>query len=223
MPQTNIFRWRGIRGWIVLSGGGAVDTADVLNIEAAMLRHTISQGPIAYIWAASDLETADRHMDSLRELGARTGYLLDIITEDDATLKQQLSEAGVIILGDGPDYAVLRDALVGLPWQAIEDSMNRGATLYVVGQSAAMMGQLALEGDDLTAGTGWLSDAIILPGYTSDQAEQLRDAVLRLPQGGYGLGISEGAALALGPNGTVEVWGNGQITVSLGQNFEPDA
>ncbi len=223
MPQANIFRWRDTNGWIVLSGGGAIESADVLNIEAALLNHTISQGPIAYVWAASDLETADLHMDSLRELGARTGYLLDILTEDDATLKQQLGEAGVIILGDGPRHADLRDALTGFPWEVIEDTLRRGATLYVVGQSAAMMGSQELNGDALTDGTGWLLDALILPAYTPDQAEHLRAAVAQLPPGGYGLGIAEGAALAFGPNGEVEVWGNAQITVSLNQSYDTGA
>lgn len=223
MPQANIFRWRAGNGWIVLSGGGPPDADDNLAIEAGVLTRTVSQGPIAYVWAARDIEAADKHMDSLRELGARTGYLIDILTEDDDTLSRQLREAGVIILGDGPRVAVLRDALVGVAWRAIEESFSRGATLYVAGQSAAIMGAYMIPddtaGDAPSDGAGWLADALILPGYAPDQADDLRDHVAQLPDGGYGLGIGAGAALALGPDGSVEVWGNTQITVSLGRSY----
>ncbi|MBN1563263.1 MAG: hypothetical protein JXA10_05455 [Anaerolineae bacterium] len=228
MPQANIFRWRAGTGWMILAGGGAPDSDDNFNIEAGMLTRTVSQGPIAYVWAAGDIETADRHMDALRDLGARTGYLIDILTEDDESLQRELSEAGVIILGDGPRTTTLRDALVGVSWRAIEESFNRGATLYIVGRSAAIIGAHMLpdaentevEDHTLRAGAGWLADALIVPRYTPDQADALRAHVARLPAGGYGLGIAEGAALAFGPNSTVEVWGNAKITVSLGSSYD---
>ncbi|NDJ76592.1 MAG: hypothetical protein GYB65_10070 [Chloroflexi bacterium] len=216
MPQVNVFNWRAGAGWIVLSGGGPIDSDDVNNIEARMLQHTVSQGPIAYVWAASDLEAADRHMDSLRELGARTGYLVDVVLEEDDALRAQLSEAGVVILGDGSRIERLYDAMSGVVLRGIEEAFRRGATIYAVGQSAAMLGALVPAGD----GFGWLANAVIMPAYTAQQADQLRDGVLRQP-GGYGLGIAAGAALALGPQGEVEVWGNASITISLGQDFTP--
>jgi hypothetical protein len=223
MPQANIFRWRTGNGWIVLSGGGSPDSDDNSNIDAGVLTRTVSQGPIAYVWAAGDIEAADRHMDSLRELGARTGFLIDILTEDDDTLHRQLSEAGVIILGNGPRVGVLHDALAGVAWRAIEESFSRGATLYVAGQSTAIMGAYRIADepaqDAPSDGAGWLADALILPGYTPDQTDDLRDRVAQLPDGGYGLGIGTGAALALGPDGSVEVWGNAKITVSLGRSY----
>jgi hypothetical protein len=93
-------------------------------------------------------------MDALRELGARTGYLVDILTEDDNTLARQLSEAGVIILGDGPRRDVLRDALAGTALRSIEEAFDRGATLYAVG-----CGGLRCRPDDgpLLQSTGWRS------------------------------------------------------------------
>jgi hypothetical protein len=220
MPQANIFRWRAGNGWLVLSGGGAWQSEDVLSVEASMLGHTVSQGPVAYVWAAGDIEVADRHMEALRDLGARTGYLVDILAEEDNVLFRQLSEAGVIILGDGPRREVLRESLVGVALRGIEEAFNRGATIYAVGASAAVLGIHAVEGDELVTGFNWLAHSIMLPGYTGEQAERLRSWVQQHPES-YGLGLSEGAALALGPCGEVEVWGNAAITVSLGQRYNP--
>jgi hypothetical protein len=222
MPQRNIFQWRAGNGWLVLSGGGNWDTQDVTGIEANVLTHTVSQGPIAYVWAAGDVETADRHMDSLRDLGARTGYLVDILSEGEDDLFRQLSEAGVIILGDGARGEILRDAMAGVVLRSIEMAFSQGATLYTVGMSVPMLGARVFYSDSWSAGFGWLAQSVIMPGYTTEQADRLRDWVQAYPEG-YGLGLGEGAALALGPQGEVEVWGNGAITVSLGQLFRPGA
>ncbi len=220
MPQANIFQWRAGIGWLVMTGGGALESEDNLNIVAATLSRTVSQGPLAYVWAASDIESADLHMDLLRDLGARTGYLVDVLTEEDDVLFHQLNEAGLIILGDGPRQETVRDALVGAAMRGIEELFSRGATLYAIGASAALIGAYAAEGDALVPGFGWLANSIILPGYTPEQAERLRGCVQRVENGyGYGLGLGHGAALALGPRGEVEVWGNKAITVSLGQSY----
>jgi hypothetical protein len=159
-------------------------------------------------------------MESLAELGARTGYLVDILTEEEDILRQQLGEAGVIILGSGPRQDSLREALFGVAWQTIEEAFDRGATLYAEGLSASLMGAYGLEGQTLVKGFNWLAQSIILPGYTLDAVTDLRRAVQQHPDT-YGLGLGEGAALAFGPNGEVEVWGDATaITVSLGQNYE---
>lgn len=221
MPQAQIFRWRAGSGWIVLSGGGSWDSDDNFNIESHMLNHTHSAGPMAYIWAASDLETADRHMDALNELGARTGYLVDVMTESDDALTSQLSEAGVIILGDGPRPLELREGLIGPAMAGIEEAFRRGATLYAPGNSAALFGAHILGTGELFPGFGWLSNAIIVPYYDHERAQDLRAGLLAHPEN-YGAGLNEGAGLALGPAGQVEVWGNRAVTISLGQQYTPD-
>jgi hypothetical protein len=223
MPQANIFRWRAGTGWLVLSGGGPRDSEAVLDIEAKMLNHTVSLGPLAYIWTADDIDTADWHMDAMRDLGARTGYLVDIMTEDDETLIRQLGEAGVIVLGDGPRQHELRQALDGAPIHSIETAFDRGATVYAIGHSAAMLAAYSLSGETPTPALNWLADSIILPGYKVDQAERLRRSVYQQPDS-YGLGLGQEAALALGPNGEVQIWGDpAAVTISLGQHFNTDS
>jgi len=217
MPQVNIFEWRD-GGWLVLAGGGLWDSEDNLAVAGRMLNQTVSQGPIAYIWAATDIESADEHMETLRDLGARTGYLVDLMTESDTSLADQISEAGVIILDDGPRLGEMRDALVGPALRAIEESYQRGATVYAVGGSAALFGAYAAYGDSLLPGLNWLSHSIIVPAYGSERAERLHGWIQQHPTE-FGLGLGQGSALALGPRGEVELWGNAAVTVSLGQNY----
>jgi hypothetical protein len=192
----------------------------VQNIEASLLRRTVSPGPIAYVWAAGDIEAADRHMDSLRDLGARTGYLVDILTEADDVLATQLAEAGMIILGDGPDQESLREALPGVVLRALDEAYQRGASIYSIGRSAALWGAAAVENGASIVGFNWLANALVAPGYVSDEADALRDWVHQLRAARYGLGLGAGAALALGPHGEVEIWGAPAVTVSLGPDYD---
>lgn len=222
MPQQHIFRWRAGGGWLVLSGGGPSDSDEGSSIIAHMLGHTHSLGPIAYIWAANDPDTADAEMDLLRDLGARTGYLVDIVTEEDDLLFTQLGEAGVIILGDGPNTQTLYDALPGVVLTSILGAFTRGATVFAIGQSAALWGTVRLVDDTVQPGLAWLTSALILPGYTPDHADMLREGII-VSAASYGLGLGAGAAIAFGPRGEVEVWGNRAITITLGQEYDPDA
>lgn len=222
MPQQHIFRWRAGTGWLVLSGGGSSDTEDGASIAAHMLGHTLSQGPIAYIWAANDLDTADAEMDALRELGARTGYLVDIVTEEDDILFTQISEAGVIILGAGPHIETLHDALPGVALDSILHAFARGATIFASGQSAALWGAFRAAENTIVPGLNWLNSALIMPGYTPEHADLLR-ACITESDASYGLGLSKGAAIAFGPHGEVEIWGNRAVTITLGQEYNPNA
>ena len=221
MPQAHIFRWRSGAGWIVLSGGGSWDSDEVFEIESHVLNRAHLAGPIAYVWAASDIETADRHLDALGEMGARTGYLIDIMTETDDMLISQLSEAGVIILGDGPNPLILRDGLVGPAMTGIEAAFRRGATIYAPGNTAALWGAHILGTDDVFEGFGWLSSAFVVPYYASERVDGLHAGLFTHPAH-YGVGLAEGAGLALGPAAQVEVWGNRAVTVSLGQQYSPE-
>src|SRR5258708_12273197 len=115
MPQANVIRWRDGAGWLVLSGGGDIESAEVGEIEAEALARVPAGDPVAYIWAATDVETADKHLTALEDLGAPTGFLIDVLTEDDATLREQLAVVGMVIIEDAPNLTEFQSGLLGLP------------------------------------------------------------------------------------------------------------
>jgi cyanophycinase-like exopeptidase len=212
MPQANVIRWRDGAGWLVLSGG---DTSDTGDIEADALAYVHAGDPVAYVWAAGDVETADKHLTALEDLGAPTGYLVDVLTEDDDTIRRELAHAGLVLVGDGPNAKGLRAGLLGAALDGITAAFERGAVVLGIGQGAAILGSF-MTGQ---AGIGWVEGAIIVPHYDQDDAPaHLRELLQQHPQA-YGLGIARGSALALGPSGEVEAWGAGKVTVTLGRNF----
>jgi len=216
MPQVQVIRWREGAGWLVLAGGGNGDD-DTSDIEAQALTKIRMGEPIAYIWAAGDADSADEHLSALIDMGAPTGYLVDIVSEDDDTISAQLVEAGMIVLGDGPKPDALRSALAGATLDALDTAYQRGAVILGIGVGATLLGSV-VENDK--PGLGWLENAIVVSRYgTNGRSEKMRELLGRHGTS-YGLGIHAGSALALGPQGELEALGNRQITVSLGRGVD---
>jgi hypothetical protein len=185
MPQANVIRWREGAGWLVMCGGGDFANGETGEVEAEALTRVQPGDPIAYIWAAGDVETADRHLADLEDLGGPTGYLVDILTEDDDTLRQQISAAGLIVIGDGQNLKALRSGLPGAALEGIGAAFERGAVILGMGQSAALLGSWL----ENLEGIGWVEGAIIVPGYEHpDQPAQLRQLLLSHPKA-YGLRV----------------------------------
>jgi hypothetical protein len=213
--MPSVLRWRDGLGWIILAGGGDIRSTETGEVEATALGRTKPGDPIAYIWAAGDVETADTHLDLLEDLGGPTGYLVDVLTEDDDTLRKQVSIAGLIIIGDGPNIKGLRSGLLGAAQEAMITAYEQGALIMGIGNGAAVLGSLV----ENQPGLAWVEKAIIVPAYdTEDGPPKLRDQLLRHPES-YGLGLRSGSAVALGPDGKIEAWGTSQPTIMLGSSF----
>lgn len=223
MPQASVFHWRDGGGWLVLSGGGDFRTGQTEEIDLNILSKTISLNPLAYLWSAGDIESADDYLDYLQELGGRTGFLVDLHSENGPTIEAQLKEAGIIILGDGPQPERLLAALTPPIKAAIEQAYVDGATIYAQGKLAALMAAwMPAPMLSLQQGWGWLQTALVSSPYSTEQDSQRLKAWLaeQLPMA-YGLGIAPGTALAFSPEGTIETWGDGEVTVLLGREFQP--
>ena len=87
--QSSIFQWPDGAGWFVLSGGGDFQKGESENIDSSMILRSAADGALAYIWAASDLDTAENYLTYIADLGGRSGYPVDIVSEDDASLASQ--------------------------------------------------------------------------------------------------------------------------------------
>ncbi len=215
MPRANVIRWREGAGWLVLSGGADSNSAEASEVEAEALARASAGEPLAYIWAAGNVEDADEHLIALEDLGAPTGYLVDVQTEDDDTIRRQLTEAGMIIIGDGADAKQLRSSLLGAALEGISAAYERGAVVLGIGQGAAVLGAFI----DDKEGLNWIERAIIQPHYEQEASPAALRAQLAKHPDAYGLGVGTGSALALGPNGELAAWGKRQVTVALGSKI----
>lgn len=223
MPQANIFRWREGAGWLILSGGGSFEEGKHEAIDALMLSRNIADGALAYIWSAGDIETAGQHLQYYDDLGGPSSYLVDVISEDDDTLREALHDAGIIVIGDGPDIGRLYNSLHGAAIEALSAAFERGSLIVGIGAGAEVFGDWVLRpaSEGVRQGFGWLSGAAIVPVALSNAERRTLRGLLRSQPFAYGLGLGVGSALAFGP-GTIESWGSNEVAVTLGQGYLDD-
>ncbi len=224
MTRSSMFEWQQGAGWLILGPRSDTQTGPSDAIDSRVLTRGAADGPLVYIWAANDLESADQYLDYVQELGGQAGYPVDIVSDDDETLTEQLAEAGVIVIGDGPHTDRLFNSLHGAAIRDIQLAFEQGAVVYGAGLGAEVLGQWFLHGSDSMPrkGFGWLANAAILTDDGSQaMKEQLQRLLLEEPTA-FGLGIGANSALAFGPDGQVEAWGDRHIAISLGKAYATD-
>ncbi len=218
MPEQNIFRWMDGRGWLILSGRLTPDGADVGDIRSLVLARSAADGAVACVALSGDVSAAERLLDDLEELGAPSGYVVDLVTEDDLTITKRLSEASVIVLDSAPDAGTARSLLLGAPIEGIQTAFENGGMILAEGHSAAVFGTwVRTQEGGVTNGMEWLEGAVVFA--TDHPVGGVARTVLELQPHGYAVGIGSGSALALGPDGEVQVWGRGQVSVALGSAY----
>lgn len=210
MSQNLVLHWIEGDGWLVLSGG-----ADALGeIRAQALARLRIDGYVAYIGTNDDDE--DELLDDMGDLGAPTGYLVNVLTEDDHTIRGILQDAAMVVVPGDVDLGELRSALQGAGAEGIQTAYERGAVILFEGAASMLVGKLVLAGVRFVDGFGWLEGAFVVPSVASvADSTEARD-LIGTHEVQIAVGIGEGSALVLGPNGQIETWGKKQVTVALG-------
>ena len=205
------FTWFDSPGWIILSG-----RPDFLSeIRARALSRFNGGGAIAYISLAGDL--GDALMDDLAELGAPAGYLVDLDDLDNNEIYERLCTAGMIVIEAADDADGLRALTTHTVASALKSALEQGAVILFEGAAASVAGEHRLaSGGKLDRGLKFIGNALIASGANRTAAiDSARAALGDMPD----LSIMElglGAALALGPDQQVETWGDGEVTIRLG-------
>jgi len=215
MTKAGPLRWATGAGWLVLVGGGEVaEASDRLLARADFSR------PIAVLPTASGSTMwGEALLEDTADLGGPRGYVVPIFTPRDARNRENcrlLADAGLILLGDGDGIALARTLRDSPALEGVAEAFARGALVVGIGGGAAPLGEWVLQIEEAREGErgwGWIRDAVVVPRFVGAEQEPWLQALLRRWPGILGLGIPEGTALALGPDGQVETWGEEKVTV----------
>lgn len=219
MGQRGPLRWRSGQGWLVLCGGEGDEA-----VHHAVLARCAPGGPAVLVMAAA--EDPDRARDYERRYRAWGGPPLRVLTlrsrEDafQAAHARWLLEARLVLIADGEVRRLLEIFFDTPALQAMLTAYHSGAVVLGIGAGAEAMGTWVLgRGFEEALGAwGWLPGAFVVSHYTPEAARALQAALHRHPFA-YGIGLAEGAALALGPQDQIERWGQGEITVVFGARW----
>ena len=220
MTQAGPLIWATGAGWLVLVGSEERDRSETAELDDRLLALADFSRPVAFLpTAGGSLKEGEALLDDYADLGGPHGYVVPIYGAEDALDRENrdlLAEAGLIVLGGG-DPRVLAQTLRGTPaLEGMAEAFVRGAVVIGMGAGAAPLGEWVLSTEAPEEGEpawGWLRGAVVVPHFAgAGQASELR-AALRTWPGLVGIGVPERTALALGPEGQVETWGEGEVTV----------
>lgn len=211
MSRSSVLEWPDARGWLVLAGGP--DTA----VRGRAIQRMGAGGVVVYINTGHG---SDSIQEDMEDLGAPTGYILDILSEDDETIQQQMADANLIVIGGEDSTTDIRSAVIGPVATAIKEGLERGAVLLCEGNAAAIWGTWMVdEAGGPLPGLEWLPRSIVVPGVTSVAENPMATRLLAEHPNALLIGPGHTSALALGPDGAVEAWGERQVMIALGREY----
>lgn len=211
MAMQDILRWQDGAGWLILSGGND----SLSEIRAMALSRAKSNGSVAYIGLHED--DNEDIIDDMADLGAPTGYLVNIRTEDDDTIKQRIEDASLIVISDEYDPEIMYSALVGIAIDTLREAYENGKVILVEGRQIGLFGKLFLINDDTPKDAfNFVENTLILADVVSLGDSALAIELLEARLATIALGVGVGSALVLGQGRQVETWGKQQVSIALG-------
>ncbi len=225
MPQRGPLQWVDGEGWLILSGGGDWESGETDAVDAHILSIANLDRPMIILLSEGEREFGHRLLDHYTTLGGPGGEVMMLDGPQRQILHEPrfmtlLAEAGILYLGGDEPWILTRSLQNTVALAQILKGYGTLQGLLIVGADAGAMAlgawvTRAGREDALIPGLGLVRSAIIAPQFTTTQETPALRAQLRQHPGFVGLGIPRGAALALGPQGQVEIWGQGEITAVI--------
>ncbi len=232
MPQQGPLQWLDGEGWLILAGGGDWRRSETDPIDAQILTLANLDRPMVILLAEGSRADADDLLEHFTLLGGPGGeaFSLANMTRDQLETESFITliqEAGILYLG-GENPLPLVNNLYNTPAlrYIVEGySTLQGLTLVGMGAGAAALSRWVFTPHpphQQAMGFGFLMNAVVVPHFTTTEASPILRALPQIGNNLLGLGIPDGTALALGPEGQVVTWGGGQITAVVAAPEDPD-
>jgi hypothetical protein len=211
MPSvlSDLLRRPAGKGWLVLTGGPVPE--DLIHRALALVGQAGSLA--AVVPAASDLQKAESQLRGWTDASGWSGRVADC--ESPAVLEDVLLEAALILLPElSGSEAYLRALETTDAGEYLLAALDAGVVVVAEGQAAEAMGAYigpAVTTDSVVPALGWLP-GVVLQAHFTDQ--------IPFPFAGkrknlFRIGLPEGVAIAMGPDGEREIWGEGQPTITF--------
>ena len=202
-------------GWLVFSGGNTAGS----EIRAQAIARAKSYGVTAYISTADD--GGDELFDDMLDLGARTGYFIDLEFDEPEEMIEQLKTASLIAIEVGSSVDALYHALRGAALEGIKQAYERGGVVLIEGLAANLFGRWLLSDEgQILEGFNWIVNAFIEPESTGIDDSRAVQTILHQIEDAIAINIAAGSALVLGAEGQIEIWGEDkEVTISLGRSY----
>jgi hypothetical protein len=222
MPHQGPLQWLDGEGWIILLGGGDWRRGATDPVDARLLSLANLDRPMVVLISEGSSNLADEILEHYALLGGPGGQAFSLATMTRDQFQTEafvtlLQEAGILYLGGDNPLPLINNLLGTLTLRAIVEGYStlQGLSLIGVGAGAAALGRWVFPPAppyQQTMGLGFLINAVVAPHFTTTAETPILRALPQIGGTFLGLGIPDNTALALGPEGQLETWGEGQIT-----------
>jgi hypothetical protein len=222
MPQQGPLHWLDGEGWLVLVGGGNWRLGETDAIDAQILTLTNLDRPMVVLISEGSPALADDILEHYTLLGGPGGQAFSLATMTRDQLQTEvfislLQEAGILYLGGENPLPLVNNLHGTLAMRTIVEGYStlQGLSLVGVGAGAAALGRWVFPPRppyQPAMGLGFLINAVAAPHFTTTEEVPILRALPQINGALLGLGIPDATALALGPEGQLEMWGEGQVT-----------
>jgi hypothetical protein len=213
MNQQGPLRWITGKGWLILSAASPDS-----DIRSQTLARADAEGVVVYASFADD--RGDALMDDMEDLGALTGYLVDFEVDRGAALRKHLEDVSLLVIETGNSLDRFLAALTDDVAAALRRVYEQGAVLLIEGLAVNAFGRWVLtDSGAVVEGLNWLENVFVEPAAPEDHERATMKQLLGAFDRGIGITIGEESALVLGGNGSLEVWGRGNVQVLLGRQY----
>lgn len=205
-------------GWVVLTsqvphlGGETPELA-----ERLLERMDLSRPPVCITAADKPPKELPELLEEIETLLGVRPALMELGLEPPA----ELSMVSLMILAGGSVHGWVQALDNSLLGEVVLQALSRGAIILAIGPAAGTVGTWALppEAEEALPGLGWVGGALVLPGETApSELDPVRSLLHQQPKA-YALALAPHTVVALGPGGEIEVWGEAQPTIILGQGW----
>ena len=216
--SESFLKWIPGAGWLVFSGGNGVGSP----LRAQALARAKADGAVVYISLADD--GGDALLDDMEDLGAPAGYIVDIEYEDAESILEQVKDASVVVLEIAENLDTLYRAFQrGGVAVALREAYEQGAIILIEGLAVNLFGKWVIsDSGQVLAGLDWVENTFIEPGVSRAEESRAVQAIHESEPEAVSIEINTGSALALGAGGRVEIWGEKEVTISLGSAYSQE-
>ncbi len=222
MPQQGPLQWLDGVGWLVAVGGGRVAQGETDAIVSQVLSLINLDRPMVTLLSEGARAEAYAVLEHYTELGGPGGEAFSLAAMSRQQLNSPrfltlLEEAGLLYLGGGNPLPLVRNLYGTRALERILEGFStlQGLTIVANAGSVAVLGRWAIgPAPEYLQAKAWglLMNAVIEPHFTRTEDSVVLRNINQLGSGILGLGIPNRTALAFGPEGQVETWGDAQVT-----------
>lgn len=215
-------RGRSWSGWLVVAGGVPAIPLELPGIADRLLAKT--HPSLAAVWIDPEPGPNPGIERLIEEIEPLLFAPVERVGPGDA-MPDDAVDVGLILVGGGDPDCWLKTLGSAAMGRWVSDRLDDGSAVFATGAAAAVLGSHVFddEADPVgDTGLGWLTGAVLLPGILDPADCPGVRQYLSKTVHSYALGLPEGTAVAIGPQGQIEVWTGEPPKIVLGRGWIPE-